>query len=129
MTLGRHIFLSPSAARSIAARTEPGARLIAHEIHHVGQFRREGFLGFVMRYVAAYARGRFRGLTHAASYGQIPFEIEARDAEETAMWKAGLSLDARPRRASHPGSSGRRPVADAGFLPGESEADEPRRES
>ncbi|MEP6801473.1 MAG: DUF4157 domain-containing protein [Acidobacteriota bacterium] len=102
VTVGRDIFLSPTAVRSIAARTEPGARLIAHEIQHVSQFAREGFLSFGIRYLAAYARGRFRGLRHDAAYSQIPFEIEARDAEESAMWKAGLAVKEQPASAVDP---------------------------
>lgn len=102
LTVGRDIFLSRTAVRSIAARTEFGARLIAHEIQHVSQFAREGFLSFGMRYLAAYARGRFRGLRHDAAYSQIPFEIEARNAEDSAMWKAGLSVKEEPAPAVDP---------------------------
>ena len=127
-TVGRDIFLSPAAARSIAARTESGARLIAHEIQHVSQFAREGFLWFGMRYLAFYARGRFRGLRHGAAYSQIPFEIEAREAEESAMWKAGLSVKEEPAPAVDPWvrtRPGRTEIAAAAVLPADAQADEP----
>ncbi|MCA1580996.1 MAG: DUF4157 domain-containing protein [Acidobacteria bacterium] len=100
VTFGRNIFLSADAKRAIAEKTEPGARLIAHEIAHVGQFARHGFLGFLFRYGGAYVKGRLRGLGHSAAYGRIPFEVEARTAEDEAMWKAGLGVSADPPLAS-----------------------------
>jgi hypothetical protein len=53
------------------------ARLLRHEAVHVRQWREHGFLGFLMRYVGAYARLRLRGYGHWAAYRRIPFEVEA----------------------------------------------------
>jgi len=128
VTLGRDIFLSADARRAIAERTEPGARLIAHEIAHVGQFARHGFLGFLVRYAGAYVKGRLRGLGHSAAYGQIPLEAEARKAEDEAMWKAGLGVSAEPPLASFGPRGLRKPGPMRGsrgtFLP-DDEEDEP----
>ncbi|MEO8433226.1 MAG: DUF4157 domain-containing protein [Acidobacteriota bacterium] len=84
VTLGHRIFLSAAALREIDARSEAGSRLLRHELAHVAQFAREGFLPFLWRYFLAYARGRRRGLGHAAAYLAIPFEKEAREAEGAA---------------------------------------------
>ncbi|MEP6769124.1 MAG: DUF4157 domain-containing protein [Acidobacteriota bacterium] len=126
VTFGRDVFLSSEARRAIAAKTEPGARLIAHEIAHVGQFVRQGFVLFVLRYTGAYLEARLRGLPHAAAYDQIPFEVEARKAEDEAMWKAGLGVSTEPQLASFgprslrkPGGTGEPPGS---FLPGEADA-------
>lgn len=86
--------------RWIAGRTETGARLIAHEIAHVGQFARAGFVLFAARYLAAYAKGRLGGLDHPAAYRQIPFEVEAREAEADAVWRAGIAVKEEPVLAS-----------------------------
>ena len=100
VTFGRDIFLSADARRAIAEKTERGARLIAHEIAHVGQFACYGFFGFFVRYAGAYVKGRLRGLGHTVAYGRIPLEVEARKAEDEAMWKAGLGVSAEPQLAS-----------------------------
>jgi hypothetical protein len=54
--------------------------LMAHELTHVGQWRQQGPLGFLTRYLSDYLRARLRGLGHAAAYRQIPAEEEARAA-------------------------------------------------
>ena len=51
--------------------------LLRHELVHVEQWRRYGFLGFSVRYLVPYFRARFRGYPHWAAYRRIPFEIEA----------------------------------------------------
>lgn len=81
VTLGNRIFLSAAALREIEVRSEAGSRILRHELAHVAQFAREGFLRFLLRYLLAYARGRRRGLAHADAYLAIPFEREAREAE------------------------------------------------
>lgn len=52
--------------------------LIAHELVHVRQWRELGAARFLVRYLGAYARGRWRGLGHQAAYEAIPLEAEAR---------------------------------------------------
>ena len=51
--------------------------LVRHELVHVGQYRRFGVAGFLVRYVARYLGSRLRGYPHWAAYRRIPFEIEA----------------------------------------------------
>ncbi|MGE3620895.1 MAG: DUF4157 domain-containing protein [Acidimicrobiia bacterium] len=69
ITLGRYILVRPGSAAS--------PRLLAHERVHVEQWRRWGVVGFLARYLGAYARWRLRGYPHRAAYRRIPFEVEA----------------------------------------------------
>lgn len=57
---------------------ETGRALLAHELVHVRQWREDGALRFLARYLAAYALGRVRGLGHGDAYRAIPYEAEAR---------------------------------------------------
>ena len=57
-------------------------RLLAHEVAHVAQFERDGFLGFLMRYVWDYAKGIARGLGDRRAYLEISYEREARRVAE-----------------------------------------------
>jgi Domain of unknown function (DUF4157) len=70
MTLGRWILLRRGH--------EHDRDLIAHELVHVRQWRELGAVRFLVRYLGAYARGRWRGLRHHAAYEAIPLEAEAR---------------------------------------------------
>jgi hypothetical protein len=70
MTLGRWILLRRGH--------EHDPDLVGHELVHVRQWRELGPLRFLWRYLAAYLRGRRRGLGHAEAYAAIPFEQEAR---------------------------------------------------
>ncbi len=59
---------------------DPGlAPLLVHELVHIRQWRDHGVLGFLVRYLAEYLRGRGRGLTHWQAYRQITLESEARE--------------------------------------------------
>ena len=84
VTFGRRIYLSAAAAREIEARTAAGMALLRHERAHVAQFGSEGASRFLWNYAAAYLKGRRAGLSHAAAYREIPYEIEARAAEPSA---------------------------------------------
>jgi hypothetical protein len=70
---------------SVRARAAGSERLLRHEEAHVEQYRRYGFLGFLRRYLAAYARGRLAGYRHRQAYRRIPFEA-------SAEWRARRSL-------------------------------------
>jgi hypothetical protein len=70
MTLGRWILLRRGY--------EHDQDLIAHELVHVRQWRELGAVRFLVLYLGAYARGRWRGLGHRAAYEAIPLEVEAR---------------------------------------------------
>jgi hypothetical protein len=61
----------------VRRRSASDARLLAHELVHVRQWRDLGVLGFLARYVGSYARWRLRGYGHWAAYRRIPLEIEA----------------------------------------------------
>ena len=61
----------------LAGPAEPLARLLCHELVHFRQWRELGSLGFVVRYLADYVRGRLRGLSHRQSYLAIGLEAEA----------------------------------------------------
>jgi hypothetical protein len=52
-------------------------RLLRHEVAHVHQWRRLGAIGFLGRYISAYARWRLRGYGHWGAYRRIPLEVEA----------------------------------------------------
>jgi len=69
ITLGKTILVRKQAADH--------SGLMAHELVHVRQFQDLGALGFVIRYVGAYARFRLSGYSHMAAYRRIPLEIEA----------------------------------------------------
>ena len=68
-TIWSLIFIRPSAVGD--------ERLLRHELEHVGQWRRHGFVGFLRRYLRPYFRWRLRGYPHWGAYRRIPFEIEA----------------------------------------------------
>lgn len=76
-TLGPLILMRPRAVGD--------ERLLRHELEHVRQWREQGIVGFLRRYLSAYLRWRVRGYTHWAAYRRIPLEIEAE-------WRARRSL-------------------------------------
>ena len=80
-------FLSPGAdamtlGRVVLVRRGHGdsSRLLAHELVHVEQWSRHGVLGFLGRYLGAYAKNMARLRNHRAAYLAIPLEVEARQA-------------------------------------------------
>jgi hypothetical protein len=75
MTLGRWVFVDPKVLRG---DPESLGRLVVHELVHVRQFSDLGLVGFFVRYLADYVRGRLRGLNHREAYRQNLFEEEAR---------------------------------------------------
>jgi Domain of unknown function (DUF4157) len=68
-TLGPLILMRP---RGVGNR-----RLLRHELEHVRQWREQGVLGFLRRYLGAYARWRLQGYPHWGAYRRVPHEIEA----------------------------------------------------
>ena len=52
-----------------------------HERKHVEQYKKDGVLGFLLKYSFYYLLGRCKGLNHWQSYYDIPYEIEAFEAE------------------------------------------------
>ena len=76
MTIGRRVLLRKGHERRHA--------LIAHELVHVEQWRDQGRVRFLTRYLADYLRSRGAGARHRVAYLAIPAEQEARD--RTEVW-------------------------------------------
>jgi hypothetical protein len=86
ITFGRRIFILP-ALISINNSDEPrlSEQLAAHEITHVIQYQKHGFIGFFYNYLKCYinnlrCKKRWDLNSRQAAYFEIPFEIQARDA-------------------------------------------------
>ncbi|MGK2859846.1 MAG: eCIS core domain-containing protein [Thermoanaerobaculia bacterium] len=78
ITLGRRIYLGePLLARD----GEEIDAIVAHELEHVRQFARVGLVAFAWRYARDYVGNRRRGMSAYEAYEAIPFEVEARVAE------------------------------------------------
>jgi len=71
ITLGRRVYLSP--------RLEGlhRARVLRHELVHVEQIARVGFVRFCIRYLREYIANRRAGLPAGEAYRRISFEQEA----------------------------------------------------
>ena len=76
ITIGRRIYVS---ARVTGDELQ---RLLRHELVHVAQINRLGFLRFYWRYVREYIALRRSGLKAFEAYRRISFEQEASAAEE-----------------------------------------------
>ncbi|MEO6629202.1 MAG: hypothetical protein ABIP03_11620 [Aquihabitans sp.] len=61
----------------VRRRLAHSSLLLAHELEHVRQWRQQGFVGFLWRYLTSYVGWRARGYPHGAAYRRIPAEIEA----------------------------------------------------
>ena len=69
ITLGRLVVVRRRAAGS--------RHLTRHELAPVRQWQALGVVGFLARYLGAYARGRLAGYGHLGAYRRIPLEVEA----------------------------------------------------
>jgi hypothetical protein len=97
VALGRRLFLSPEGARRLDGRGASGIGLAAHEVAHVLQYRRHGFLPMLARYAWDYLRGRRAWVGHHAAYRGIDFEREAWEVGERVTEL--VRQDAEARRA------------------------------
>jgi hypothetical protein len=70
MTLGHWI---------LVRRGRESEGLIAHELVHVEQWRRQGLVPFLARYLSDYLRLRLAGEPHWRAYSAISLEVEARE--------------------------------------------------
>jgi hypothetical protein len=84
ITFGRRIFIKPMLL-SVNQNNLPKLPedLVAHEIAHVLQYRREGFIKFFYKYLISFWRNlrekrNWNATARHAAYLEIPFEIEAR---------------------------------------------------
>lgn len=86
ITIGKRIFIKPTLL-TLNRNNLPKLPedLIAHEITHVLQYRREGFSKFFYKYLTDYWRNlggkkKWDAASRQEAYLEIPFEIEARQA-------------------------------------------------
>jgi DNA repair photolyase len=91
ITLGSRIFIKPILL-SLNQNNLPKLPedLVAHEIAHVLQYKREGFIKFFYKYLTSYfgnlrKKKNWSGYSRHQAYLEIPFEIEAR-AEKFTEW-------------------------------------------
>lgn len=75
MTFGRHVLFI-----GLDAISNPTIR--RHELIHVEQYRREGGIALLARYLLAYLGARLSGLTHHEAYVAIPHEADAYQHEQ-----------------------------------------------
>lgn len=95
ITFGRLVFIAPrllsSNQNNLLKLPED---LVAHEIAHVIQYRREGFVKFFYEYWTSYWRNlrkrrKWDRLSRQNAYLEIPFEVEARHAAaEFVEWNS-----------------------------------------
>jgi hypothetical protein len=71
---------------------EVSESLFRHELEHIYQAKRLGWLGLYGSYLKAYFLLRRKGLTHFAAYWNIPFEVEAREAEKLPLSEEEAAL-------------------------------------
>lgn len=76
ITIGRWVFVDPSLMREDSERL---ARLVVHELVHVRQFARAGWVPFMTRYLREYWLARRRGDDRGDAYDGITSEVEARE--------------------------------------------------
>lgn len=95
ITFGRRIFILP-ALISVNRSNEPrlSEQLAAHEITHVIQYQKHGFIGFFYNYLKCYinnlqCKKKWDLNSRQEAYFEIPFEIQARDAAtKFAEWNS-----------------------------------------
>jgi len=80
ITLGDRIYVAPDRYERAISGELP--LLLLHELVHVGQWRREGRVAFLVQYFGDYFRNRLIGLEHDAAYRAIGFESAAYDVSE-----------------------------------------------
>jgi hypothetical protein len=83
-TLGPAVLFSSSGWKELDRKSEVGLILLAHELVHIRQYRKLGWLRFLWAYGVEYFAGRLQGLSHRQAYRAISFEREARRGEAVA---------------------------------------------
>lgn len=78
ITFGRSIWIHPNVLESTPGMLQP---ILRHELVHVEQYRRDGTIPFLGRYLSEYIRGRLAGLGHYDAYLGISYEREAHGVE------------------------------------------------
>ena len=93
ITFGRRIYIMPSfVGLNRANKLKLPEGLVAHEITHTLQYKREGFVKFFYKYLTSFWRNLRKMkswdiISRQEAYLEIPFEIEAREvAERFVEW-------------------------------------------
>lgn len=72
----------------------PSVKTINHELIHIQQVRRDGFIRFYFNYLKEYYQFRFKGFAHREAYLAISYEVEAysnqNDLTYTGLWSIEL---------------------------------------
>lgn len=85
ITFGNQIFIMPELiATDVENRRCLPLELAAHEVVHVLQYKKQGFVGFFYRYLSDYWKNlrpkeNWSFQSRHEAYLEIPFEIEARE--------------------------------------------------
>jgi len=98
ITLGKRIFIQPKfLSLNQNNFSKLPEELVAYEIAHALQYKREGFLGFLYKYLSSYwrnlrAKEKWDIVSRQEAYWEIPFEIEARaTAAKFVEWNSSQS--------------------------------------
>ena len=93
IAFGKHIFIPPRLIeRNSKNKLRINEELAAHEIAHALQYKREGFFGFLYKYLGSYRKNLRKkkkrdSIAKFEAYFEIPFEVEAREtAEKFRVW-------------------------------------------
>lgn len=97
ITFGRRIYIMPSfVVLNHANNLKLPEGLVAHEITHTLQYKREGFVRFFYKYLTSFWRNlrkikKWDIISRQEAYLEIPFEIEAREvAERFIEWNKSV---------------------------------------
>lgn len=100
ITFSGHIFVLPTLLKKKSEqKNNLPEDLVVHEIAHVLQYKREGFVRFLYKYLRDYRHNlqkykKLDELSRHLAYRDIPFEIEAREiAEKFCVWNANLKRE------------------------------------
>lgn len=98
ITFGRQIFILPSLVSHTAnQKLKLPENLVVHEITHVLQYKREGILKFIYKYLKSYwnnlnQKKKWDINARQQAYLAIPYEIEARRAAaEFVRWNERIN--------------------------------------
>ena len=73
----------------------PSVKTINHELIHIQQVRRDGFIRFYFNYLKEYIQFRLKGIPHTEAYLSISYEVEAysnqNDLTYTGLWSTNLT--------------------------------------
>ena len=93
ITFGRQIFILPNLVSMTDNQKQKLPKsLVVHEMTHVLQYRRDGFLKFIYQYLKSYlsnlkSEKKWNARTRRQAYLAIPYEMEARRAaSEFVKW-------------------------------------------